>query len=165
MARVHGVYLRKPPKGPSAYTSKEAALAGSPTMLVADAAFPKSKMDSVKNAAFRVNSGGRGNWSSGEFFAIWEYAHDVVLRVRNKPGSEGARSKGGAEGSVDVIGFVKDGEVIGQTEESVGTLESVLKEDGVEVGGWVLLIGVQPHVPEGWEDVVNAPGSRRKRKS
>jgi hypothetical protein len=75
------------------------------------------------------------------------------------------RDEAKADGSVDVIGFVKDGEVIGKTEESVGTLESVLKEDGVEVGGWVLLIGVQPHVPEGWEDIVTAPGSRKKRKN
>ncbi|AYD81394.1 hypothetical protein SEA_JUSTBECAUSE_239 [Streptomyces phage JustBecause] len=155
MARVHGVYLRKPPKGPSAYTSKEAALAASPTMLVADAAFPRNKMESVKNAAFRVNSGGRGDWSPSEFFAIWEYAHDVVLRIRQKAG---------ADGSVEVIGFVKDGEVIGSDEGSVGTVESVTKEDGVEVGGWVLLIGVHPNVPEGWEEVVSAPGSRKRKK-
>ena len=153
MARVHGVYLRKPPKGPSAYTSKEAALAASPTMLVADAAFPKSRMESVRNAAFRVNSGGRGDWSPGEFFAIWEYAQDVVLRVRREPGTDG---------SVEVIGFAKEGEVIGTNEESVGTLEAVLKEEGTETGGWVLLIGVQPHVPEGWEETVNAPGSRKR---
>jgi hypothetical protein len=156
MARVHGVYLRKPPKGPSAYTSKEAALAASPTLLVADAAFPKNKMESVKNAAFRVNSGGRGDWSNGEFFAVWEYAQDVVLRIRHKEGAEGA---------VEVIGFVKDGEVIGQNEESVGSVESVLKEEGVEVGGWVLLVGVHPHVPEGWEETVSAPGSRKRRKN
>ncbi len=153
MARVHGVYLRKPPKGPSAYTSKEAALAASPTMLVADAAFPKNRMDSAKNAAFRVNSGNRGEWSQGEFFAIWEYAQDVVLRVRRDQE---------ADSSVEVIGFVKEGEVIGTNEESVGTLEAVLKEEGTETGGWVLLIGVQPHVPEGWEETVNAPGSRKR---
>ncbi|AXH66386.1 hypothetical protein SEA_SATIS_237 [Streptomyces phage Satis] len=155
MARVHGVYLRKPPKGPSAYTSKEAALAASPTMVVADAAFPKNKMESVKNAAFRVNSGGRGDWSPGEFFAVWEYAQDVVLRIRKKAGTEGA---------VEVIGFVKDGEVIGPNEETVGSLETVLKEEGAEVGGWVLLVGVHPHVPEGWEEIVSAPGSRKRRK-
>lgn len=154
MARVHGVYLRKPPKGPSAYTSKEAALAASPTLLVADAAFPKNRMESVKNAAFRVNSGGRGDWAPGEFFAIWEYAHDVVLRVK--------REQPGTEGSVEVIGFSKDGEVIGTNEESVGTLEAVLKEEGTETGGWVLLIGVQPNVPEGWEETVGAPGSRKR---
>lgn len=153
MARVHGVYLRKPPKGPSAYTSKEAALAASPTMLVADAAFPKSRMESVRNAAFRVNSGGRGDWSPGEFFAIWEYAQDVVLRVKREPGTDG---------SVEVIGFAKEGEVIGTNEESVGTLEAVLKEEGTETGGWVLLIGVHPHVPEGWEETVSAPGSRKR---
>lgn len=155
MARVHGVYLRKPPKGPSSYTSKEAALAASPTMLVVDAAFPKSKVESVKNAAFRVNSGGRGDWSSNEFFAIWDYAQDVVMRVRRD--SDG-------EGPVEVIGFMKDGEVVGGAGDSVGTLESVLKEEGVEVGGWTLLIGVQPHVPEGWEEIVNAPGSRKRKK-
>lgn len=155
MARVHGVYLRTPPKGPSAYTSKEAALAASPTMVVADAAFPKNKMESVKNAAFRVNSGGRGDWSPGEFFAVWEYAQDVVLRIRQKAGTEGA---------VEVIGFAKGGEVIGPNEESVGSLETVTKEDGVEVGGWVLLVGVHPHVPDGWEEIVSAPGSRKRRK-
>jgi hypothetical protein len=153
MARVRGVHLRKPPKGPSAYTSKEAALAASPTMVVADAAFPKDKLDSVKNATFRVNSGSRGDWSPGEFFAIWEYAHDVVLRI--------SRDSTG-DGSVEVIGFAKDGEVIKSVGESVGTLESVLKEEGTEVGGWVLLVGMQPHVPEGWEEIVNAPGSRRR---
>lgn len=156
MARVHGVYLRKPPKGPAAYSSKEAALAASPTMLVADAAFPKNKMESVKNAAFRVNSGSRGDYSPGEFFAIWEYAHDVVLRVRRDATGDG---------SVEVIGFTRDGEVIGATEESVGGVESVLKEDGVEVGGWVLLIGVHPNVPEGWEETVSAPGSRKRKRN
>lgn len=156
MARVHGVYLRRPPKGPSSYTSKEAALAASPTMLVADAAFPKNKVESVKNAAFRVNSGGRGDWSPGQFFAVWDYAQDVVLRVR--------RGDGG-DGPVEVIGFTKDGEVIGGTGEPVGTLESVMKEDGVEVGGWVLLIGVHPNVPEGWEEIVRAPGSRKRKKN
>lgn len=154
MARVRGVHMRKPPKGPSAYTSKEAALAASPTLLVADAAFPKSKLESVKNAAFRVNSGGRGNWSPEEFFAIWEFTKDVVLRV----------GPGGEEGSVEVIGFIRDGEVIGDEDKPVGLLESVLKEDGTETGGWVLLIGMQPNVPEGWEQVVNAPGSRKRRK-
>jgi hypothetical protein len=155
MARVHGVYLRKPPKGPSAYTSKEAALAASPTMVVADAAFPKNKMESVKNAAFRVNSGGRGDWSPGEFFAVWEYAQDVVLRIRQKSGTDG---------SVEVIGFAKDGEVIGSNEESVGGLDATLKEDGVEIGGWVLLVGVHPNVPDGWEEIVRAPGSRKRQK-
>lgn len=156
MARVHGVYLRKPPKGPSAYNSKEAALAANPTMVVPDAAFPKSKMESVKNAAFRVNSGSRGNWQPGEFFAIWEYAQDVVLRIRKD--TEG-------DGGVEVIGFAKDGEVIGATEESVGTVEAVLKEEDVEVGGWILLIGVHPNVPEGWEETVSAPGSRKRKRN
>lgn len=177
MARIRGVYLRKPPKGPSSYTSKEAALAAAPTMLVADAAFPKNRLDSVKNAAFRVNAGGRGEWSSNEFFAVWEYAKDVVLRVK----SEGAdaESTGGAdsddEGSVEVLGFVRnekvDGSrrksvpmVIGEDDEPIGRLDDLLQEDGVERGGWVLLIGVQPNVPEGWEEVVNAPGSRKRRK-
>lgn len=154
MARVRGVYLRKPPKGPSAYTSKEAALAASPEMLVADAAFPKSKLESVKNAAFRVNSGGRGEWSPREFFAVWDYAPDVVLRVKPDAG----------EGSVEVIGFVEGGEVIGEDGKSVGTLESYQKEEDVETGGWVLLIGVQPNVPDGWAETVNAPGSRKRKK-
>jgi hypothetical protein len=156
MARVHGVYLRKPPKGPSSYTSKEAALAASPTLVVPDAAFPKNKVESVRNAAFRVNSGGRGDWSPGQFFAIWDYAQDVVLRVR--------RDEDG-DGPVEVIGFVKEGEVIGSTGESVGSLEAVLKEEDVETGGWVLLIGIHPNVPEGWEEVVSAPGSRKRKKS
>jgi len=156
MARVHGVYLRKPPKGPSSYTSKEAALAASPTLVVPDAAFPKNKVESVRNAAFRVNSGGRGDWSPGQFFAIWDYAQDVVLRVH--------RDEDG-DGPVEVIGFAKEGEVIGSTGESVGSLETVLKEEGVETGGWVLLIGIHPNVPEGWEEVVNAPGSRKRKKS
>lgn len=155
MARVHGVHLRKPPRGPSAYTSKEAALAASPTMLVADAGFPKNKMESVKNAAFRVNSGSRTEWSPGEFFAIWEYATDVVLRMRQKDS---------AEGLVEVIGFARDGEVIADGEKSVGLLDDFLEEEGVEVGGWVLLIGVHPNVPEGWEEIVGAPGSRKRRK-
>lgn len=149
MARVRGIYLRKAPKGPSAYTSKEAALAANPTMLVADAAFPKSKLESVKNAAARVNSGGRGDWSPRQFFAIWEYAQDVVLRQVG-------------EDSYEVIGFAQDGEVIGENGEPVGPLESVTKEDGVMTGGWVLLIGSQPHVPEGWEQVVNGPSERRR---
>ena len=153
MARVRGVYLRKPPRGPATYTSKEAALAASPTMVVVDAAFPRDRMESVKNAAFRVNSGGRGNWAPTAFFAIWDYAHDVVLRV----GSEGT------DGSVEVVGFVQDGEVIGEHGDSVGTLESLLKEEGVEAGGWILGIGMQPHVPEGWEKIVSAPGSRRRK--
>lgn len=156
MARVHGVYLRKPPKGPSSYTSKEAALAASPTLVVPDAAFPKNKVESVRNAAFRVNSGGRGDWSPGQFFAIWDYAQDVVLRVRRD--EEG-------DGPVEVIGFVKEGEVIGSTGESVGSLETVLKEEDVETGGWVLLIGIHPNVPEGWEEVVSAPGSRKRKKN
>jgi len=156
MARVHGVYLRKPPKGPSSYTSKEAALAASPTLVVPDAAFPKNKVESVRNAAFRVNSGGRGDWSPGQFFAIWDYAQDVVLRVR--------RDEDG-DGPVEVIGFAKEGEVIGSTGESIGSLETVLKEEGVETGGWVLLIGIHPNVPEGWEEVVSAPGSRKRKKS
>lgn len=156
MARVHGVYLRKPPKGPSSYTSKEAALAASPTLVVPDAAFPKNKVESVRNAAFRVNSGGRGDWSPGQFFAIWDYAQDVVLRVRRD--EEG-------DGPVEVIGFVKEGDVIGSTGESVGSLETVLKEEDVETGGWVLLIGIHPNVPEGWEEVVSAPGSRKRKKN
>jgi hypothetical protein len=154
VARIRGVYLRKPPKGPSSYTSKEAALAAAPTMLVADAAFPKNRMDSVKNAAFRVNSGGRGEWSPNEFFAVWEYARDVVLRVKAD----------GGEGSVEVIGFEQEGEVIGEDGDPVGALDDLLQEEGVERGGWVLLIGVQPNVPEGWEETVNAPGSRKRRK-
>lgn len=155
MARIRGVYLRKPPKGPSSYSSKEAALAASPTMLVADAAFPRNKLDSVKSAAFRVNSGGRGEWSPGEFFAIWEYTRDVVLR----------RIAGDKEDAVEVIGFLVDGEVIGDDGNSVGSSEAVLKEEGVELGGWVLLIGSQPHVPEDWASTVNAPGSRKRRKN
>lgn len=154
MARIRGVYLRKVPKGPSSYSSKEAALAASPTTLVADAAFPKNKLESVKSAAFRVNSGGRGEWSSGEFFAIWEYTKDVILR----------RLPGDKEDAVEVVGFVVDGEVIGDDGESVGTLEAVTKEEGTEVGGWVLLIGSQPHVPEDWASTVNAPGSRKRRR-
>lgn len=154
MARVRGVYLRKPPKGPSAYSSKEAALAAEPTMVVADAAFPKSRLDSVKNAAFRVNSGGRGEWSSSEFFAIWEYAKDVILRV--KPD--------GGDGSVEVVGFERDGEVIGEDDKPVGSVEEILQQEGIERGGWVLLIGAQPNVPEGWEEIVNAPGSRKRKK-
>lgn len=154
MARIRGVYLRTPPKGPSSYTSKEAALAASPTMTVADAAFPKNRLESVKNAAFRVNSGGRGEWSPSEFFAIWEYAKDVVLRVGPDDSDSG----------VEVIGFARDGEVIGEEGDSVGSLDALLKEDGVETGGWVLLIGAQPNVPEGWDQVVNAPGSRKRKK-
>lgn len=154
MARIRGVYLRKPPKGPSSYTTKEAALVANPTMLVADAAFPKNRMDSVKNAAFRVNSGGRGEWSPNEFFAVWDYAPDVVFRT--KPG--------GGESSVEVVGFDQDGTVIGEEGEPVGKLDDILQEEGVERGGWVLLIGVQPNVPDGWEETVNAPGSRKRRK-
>lgn len=185
MARVHGVHMRKPPKGPSSYTSKEAALAASPTLLVADAAFPKNKLESVKNAAFRVNSGGRTEWAPGEFFAIWEYARDVVLRLppkekpeepEVKPATKGRRTSAKAaakvvetkpetvEGSMEVVGFAVDGEVIGEDGTSVGALDVLLKEEGVETGGWVLLVGSQPHVPEGWEEVVNAPGSRKKRR-
>lgn len=155
MARIRGVYLRTAPEGPSSYTSKEAALAASPTMTVADAAFPRNRLESVKKAAYRVNSGGRGEWSPAEFFAIWEYAKDVVLRL-GSPDDD--------KGGVEVIGFAKDGQVIGSEGESIGTLESVLKEDGVETGGWVLLIGAQPNVPEGWDQVVNAPGSHKRRK-
>lgn len=154
MARVRGVYLRKPPKGPSSFTTKEAALVANPSMLVADAAFPKNRMDSVRNAAFRVNSGGRGEWSSNEFFAVWEYAPDVVLRV--KPG--------GGEGSVEVIGFDQDGSVIGENDAVVGKADDILQEEGVERGGWVLLIGMQPNVPEGWEETVTAPGSRKRKR-
>lgn len=153
MARVRGVYLRKPPRGPATYTSKEAALAASPTLVVADAAFPRNRMESVKNAAFRVNSGSRGDWAPASFFAVWDYAHDVVLRV----GSENA------DGSVEVIGFAQEGEVIGEHGESIGSLETLLKEEGVETGGWVLLVGMQPHVPDGWEKIVSAPGSRRRK--
>jgi hypothetical protein len=153
MARVRGVYLRKPPKGPSAYTSKEAALIANPKMLVADAAFPKDRMESVKNAAFRVNSGGRGEWSSSEFYGIWEYAKDIVLRIKPDDG----------EGSVEVVGFEADGTVIGEEGDPVGSLEDLLREDGIEMGGWVLLIGVHP-APEGWAEVVNAPGSRRRKR-
>lgn len=154
MACIRGVYLRKPPKGPSSYTSKEAALAASPTLLVADRAFPKTRLESVKKAAFRLNSGARGEWSSDHFFAIWEYSKDVVLRITPREGGEDA---------VEVIGFAQGGEVIGEDGESVGPLEGVLEGEGVETGGWVLLVGMQPHVPEGWEQVVNAPGSRKKK--
>lgn len=155
MARVRGVYLREVPKGPSAHTSKEAALAAHPEMVVADAAFPKDKMTSVQNAAFRVNSGGRGEFQSGEYFAIWEYATDLILRVKS----------GGGEGAVDVVGFEKDGEVIGEDGKSVGKLDDLLLEEDIERGGWVLLIGRQPNVPEGWEDIVSAPGSRKRKRA
>lgn len=157
MVRVRGVYLRKPPKGPSAYTSKEAALAANPTMLTADAAFPKNRLESVKNAALRVNSGGRDEWSSEEFFAIWEYAKDVVLRIK--------RNEEGEDESIEALGFLQDGKVIGDDGVSIGTLKTVPRGEGesVETGGWVLLIGVQPHVPEGWEEIVNS-SRRRKRK-
>jgi hypothetical protein len=156
MARIRGVYLRTAPKGPEAYTSKEAALAAAPLMLVADAAFPRNRMESVKNAAFRVNSGGRGEWSPSEFFAVWEYAHDVVLRTRTSDG----------DGAVEVIGFAKGSEVVGEDGKVLGeSLENLLKEDGVETGGWVLLIGVQPNVPEGWDQVVSGPGSRKRKRS
>lgn len=154
MARVRGVYLRQPPKGPSAYSSKEAALVANPSMVVVDAAFPKNRIESAKSAAFRVNSGGRGEWSSSEFFAIWEYAKDVVLRV--KPGE--------GDGSVEVIGFEEGGRVIGDDGEPVGDLAEIIQDEGVETGGWILLIGVQPHVPEGWVETVSAPGSRKRRR-
>lgn len=167
MARVRGVYLRTAPKGPSSYTSKEAALVANPTMLVADAAFPKDRQESVKNAAFRVNSGGRGEWSNSEYFAVWEYAKDIVLRV--KPGDSDA--------AVEVIGFAQgeeaqggDGKkatvstVIGEDGNPAGKLEDILREEGVETGGWVMLIGLQPNVPEGWEKTVNAPGSRKRKR-
>lgn len=179
MARIRGVHLRKPPKGPSSFTSKEAALAASPTMVVADAAFPKNRMDSVRNAAFRVNSGGRGEWASDRFFAVWEYAQDIILRVK----SEGRNAEAGSdtdsddEGSVEVLGFVRTEKVdtgtgrrrsvqmvIGDEDKPVGTLDDIMKEDGVERGGWVLLIGAHPNVPEGWEEIVNAPGSRKYRR-
>lgn len=176
MARIRGVYLRKPPKGPSSYSSKEAALAASPSMLVADAAFPKARMDSVKNAAFRVNSGGRGEWSANEFFAIWEYTKDVILRVKPEDAEDGGGDSEN-EGSVEVLGFVRSEKidsgggrrrsvpmVIGEDDEPVGKLDDLLKEGDVERGGWVLLIGVQPNVPEGWEEVVNAPGSGKRRR-
>lgn len=214
MARVRGVYLREPPKGPSAYTSKEAALSANPTMLVADAAFPKDRPESVKNAAFRVNSGGRGEWSNSEYFAVWEYAKDVVLRTKGSSGDDADDSR--ADGAVEVIGFVQEEEasedeteepdegeteeasegeteesdegeteepdegkkrrrrrrkkkkvspnVIGEGNEVVGKLEDLVKEEGVETGGWVLLIGLQPNVPEGWEKTVNAPGSRKRKR-
>ncbi len=151
MARIRGVHLRKPPRGPSAYTSKEAALAASPTMLVADAAFPKGRLESVKNAAFRQNSGHRGEWSPEHFFSIWEYDQRLVLRIRPD------------DSSVEVIGFVNDGEVTGDDGNPLGSLDDLLAKDpDIETGGWVLLIGMQPHVPEGWGKVVSAPGSRKK---
>jgi len=28
-----------------------------------------------------------------------------------------------------------------------------------------MLIGIHPNVPEGWEEVVSAPGSRKRKKS
>lgn len=154
MARIRGVFLRDVPKGPSSYTSKEAALIANPEMVVADAVFPKGKMESAKNAAFRVNSGGREEYGSDEFFAIWEYAKDVVLRVN--PGS--------GERSVEFLGFERDGEVIGEDGKSIGKAETVLARENVERGGWVLLIGLQPHVPEGWSETVNGPGSGRRRR-
>lgn len=183
MARVRGVYLRTPPSGPGAYTSKEAALAANPKMVVADAAFPKNRLESAKNAAFRVNSGGRGDWDREEFFGIWEYAKDIVLRLRRDgeaADDEGDRPDSEVDGSVEVLGFVRsekvaDGNaktrqkpvdmVIGENDKPVCTLEEALREEGVETGGWVLLIGCQPNVPPGWEEVVNAPGSRKRRRT
>lgn len=155
MARIRGVYLRTAPKGPQSYTSKEAALAAAPTMLVADAAFPKNRLKSAENAAFRVNSGGRGEWSPSQFFGIWEYAKDVVLRTKAQDG----------DGSVEVVGFAKDGVVIGEDGTPLGqSLDDLLKEEDIETGGWVLLIGAQPNVPDGWDRVVNAPGSRKRKR-
>lgn len=154
MARIRGVYLRKPPPGPSTHTTKEAALAASPMMTVADGGFPKNKLESVKNAASRVNSGERGEWAAGEFFAIWEYARDLVLRLR---------PAGNGDSSVEVLGFLVNGEVMGESGGSIGPLEDVSKGDGtVETGGWLLLIGVQPHVPAGWESVVNSSRNRKQ---
>lgn len=152
MARIRGVFLREPPKGPG--TSKKAALAANPTKLVADAAFPKDREESVKNAAFRVNSGARGEWPPGQYFAIWEFASDVVLKVGEKNG----------DGSVRVVGFIQGGKVVGEDGKVVGIPDDILQEEGVERGGWVLLIGKRPHIPEGWEGVVNAPGSRKRKK-
>ena len=154
MARVRGVYLMDAPEGPQSYTSKEAALAASPNQLVADAAFPSNKLASVKNAAFRVNSGGRGEWSNEKFFAIWKYSKDVVLKSKSDE----------SDGSVDVIGFVEGKEVITDDGTSAGLLEDLLKEGSVEQGGWVLLIGARPNIPAGWEGVVSAPGSRKRNK-
>lgn len=154
MARIRGVFLRDVPKGPSSYTSKEAALVANPEMVVADAVFPKDKMESAKNAAFRVNSGGREEYGSDEFFAIWEYAKDVVLRTKPE----------GGERSVEFLGFERDGQVIGEDGSSIGEAEAVLSRENVERGGWVLLIGLQPHVPEDWTETVNAPGSRKRKR-
>lgn len=38
-------------------------------------------------------------------------------------------------------------------------------ENGVVQDAWHLLIGVRPHIPEGWAKEVSAPGSRRKSES
>lgn len=63
------------------------------------------------------------------------------------------------EGFVEVVGFMKDGEVIGGNGEFVGFFDVVMKEEGVEVGGWVFLIGVYFNVFDGWEEVVSVLGS------
>ena len=174
MARVRGVHLRTPPTGPGVYPSKETALEAEPGKVIADAAFPRTRLDSVKAAAFRVNSGARTEWDSSQYFAIWEYTKDVVLRIRDEGGEDGASDD---EGSVEVIGFVQNERiddtegrkksvrvVVGDHGEPKGELDELLQEDGVELGGWMLLIGRQPNVPPGWEDVVSAPGSRRRRR-
>lgn len=37
--------------------------------------------------------------------------------------------------------------------------------EGSSAGKWLLLIGLREHAPVGWEPVINAPGSRKRRKS
>jgi hypothetical protein len=32
-------------------------------------------------------------------------------------------------------------------------------------GQWLLLIGLKEHAPAGWESIINAPGSRKRRKT
>lgn len=143
-APIRGVRLRKPSEDPMDLT-KEATLLANPGMVIEDAAFPKDRLDSVKNAAFRVNSGGRTEWDNRYFFAIWDFDEDVIFRVA-KP-SDGAPAD---EGGVQVLGFA-------------GEMKKVPRGKGIERGGWVLLIGRRPNIPQGWENVINAPGSRKRR--
>lgn len=37
--------------------------------------------------------------------------------------------------------------------------------EGGSAGKWLLLIGLREHAPAGWEPVINAPGSRKRRKA
>jgi hypothetical protein len=154
MAQIKGIYLREPPKSPDMYTSKAAALLAEPHKTVADRAFPKDKIESVKNAASRVNSDRRGDWPFNQFFGIWEYADDAVLKIPAS-GEEDERTS--------FLGFAVNGEVIGEDGSSVGILSELRQEPGVDVGGWVLLIGVHPNVPKGWERIVY--GTRRRRRT